>query len=206
MIEIRRLAIVGSAMGLMVTIVIASGCSTQTDSTPPKAEEPVNVTVIDGYALKGDPKSVIEYSGNELIFSGEVIGRDAARRVTNKSGDGGVLDYIYTPFTVKVESVIKGSSLARGQELSIRIIGGQVGSEKTVNEIGASPEQYKAGMKVILFTQPLVDAGDGLMAATPNFTYVDDSAGNVFNLHEPEYKTSRSLFETSASEWVAFNS
>jgi hypothetical protein len=58
-------------------------------------------------------------------------------------------------------------------------------------------------MELILLTQPLVDAGDGLIAATPNFTFVQDRAGTVHNLHDPLQTTNRQAFLDGLASRIA---
>ncbi|WP_212841887.1 hypothetical protein [Catellatospora sp. IY07-71] len=195
-------------VGILVVggVAAALGACAQPPAAPPaESADQVVVTTVSGYELKGDPKSAIEYKGNVLIFSGQVIRHEAPRKVDRATESGGAIKFIYTPVVVKIDKVTKGKGFVPGQEIVVRAIGGQIGNEKTEYEFGPAPEQYQVGMKLVLFTQAPVDAGDSLHAVTPNFTYVEDSAGNVFNLHEPEHKTSKTIFQASLTEWVAFN-
>ena len=179
-----------------------AGC-TGTDSPEIESTGAVDVTNIDGYAPAGDPKSAIEYTGNQLIFTAEVLRHLAPRKVNAKAPSGDAIKYIYTPVEVRVENPVKGTSVKAGDVVIIRAIGGQIGNERTDYKIGPVPGQYKQGQKFVFFTGVGADAGDGVTAITPNFVFAFES-GNVFNLHEPEHKTSETLFFASHNEWVAY--
>jgi hypothetical protein len=191
----------------MVTLVavglVSSACARQ-PAAPSESE--VTVTTIDGFALQGDPKSAIEFSGNDQIFSGTVVGLGSPRKVTTVTPAGDKSSYIYTPVLVEVDQVLKGDRENLGKQVTIRVIGGQVGKERTVSELNPAPAAYRDGMKVVLFTQDFVDAGDGLSAATPNFSYARDEAGNAYNMLNPDLKTGHDSLLMQVSEWVAFNS
>ncbi|MQY03246.1 hypothetical protein [Actinomadura macrotermitis] len=130
------------------------------------------VTTLSGYELSTDVKSATAYTGNELIFTGTVAGpAEQPRRVARTLPGGSKIDYVYTPIPVRVESVRKGTGIKAGQIVRVRALGGSVGGHATVSELGPQASDFRSGLKVTLFTQPLLDAGDGLKAVTPNFSF-----------------------------------
>jgi hypothetical protein len=181
-----RLRLAGSAL---VALGLMTGCA-----QAPQDQYPVVVTTLNGYELKGDPVSAISYSGNTIILYGEVVGYRSPRKVDRVTEAGDGISYIYTPVMVKVMHVHQGDRAMIGKNVAIRAIGGQIGHEKTVSETSPPPEAYQRGMKVYLFTPDFLDAGDGLVAATPNFVYVEDGNGRVYNLHDPEERTHADSF------------
>lgn len=193
--RLDRAGVVLAAAGLMMT-----GCA-----QPPQDKYPIVITTLNGYELQGDPASAISYSGNTNIVSGEVSGHGSPRKVDRVTATGDHVSYIYTPVIVKVTQVYKGERAMIGGTVTVRAIGGQIDREKTVSDTSPPPEAYQRGMKVYLFTPDFVDAGDGLMAVTPNFIYVEDTAGRVYNLHQPEQKTHADSFFMMISEWVAWS-
>jgi hypothetical protein len=202
-----RVRLAGSALALCAVAAggVVAGCDSGTSSSGSREKGSVVVTTVHGYGLTGDPLSAIRYPGNALMLSGVVVGREAPRKVEHTTPAGDVISYIYTPIAVRVERVWKGSGLRPGQQVHVRALGGQLGHEKTVSELGPAPDRYEPGMTLVLFAQPLVDAGDGLVATTPNFTYAQDSTGGVYNLNEPRHRTSRTVFTADLSEWSAFH-
>jgi hypothetical protein len=192
-----------AVLAVAVTGIALAGCQ---DEAGYRAESGLAVTDLDGYELQGDPKSTIEYSGNKLIFFGEVVGQRPPRKADRATPDGDRVAYVYTPITVKVDLVFKGDRGIIGREVAIRVIGGRVGKEKTVTHLNPEPAAYRPGLKLFLFTQDFVDVGDGLSAATPNFSYAVDGAGNAYNMLNPDLKTGKDNFASLITEWVGFNS
>lgn len=192
-----RLRLAGSAL---VAVGLMAGCG-----QAPQDQYPVVVTTLNGYELQGDPASVISYSGNTVILFGEVVGHGSPRKVDRATEAGDHVSYIYTPVRIKVTHTYKGDRAMIGKIVAIRALGGQIGHEKTVSETSPPPEAYHRGMKLYAFTPDFLDAGDGLIAATPNFVYVEDGAGRVYNLQDPEQRTHAGSFFMTISEYVAWN-
>jgi hypothetical protein len=202
-----RLAACVFVVGFVGVVGASAGC-VDGSGAPPEQKVPVAATTapvavmrISGYPLQGDPKSAVEFDGNEAIFTAEVVGREAPRKYERVTETGDVLEYAYTPILVKIGQIFKGSQLKQDGVVTIRILGGQVGNEKWVSDIAPAPEQFADGMKLVLFTGKFRDADDGMGAATPNFTFVEDG-NHVYNLMEPNHRTETTAFLTSISRQV----
>lgn len=185
-------------------VLVAVGLMMTSCAQGPQNNDQTLTTTLSGYELQGDPASAISYGGNTNILSGELTGNGSPRKVDRVTEAGDRIAYIYTPVMVKVTEVYKGDRAMIGTTVAVRALGGQIGREKTVSETSPPPEAYRPGMKVYLFAPDFVDAGDGLVAATPNFTFAEDS-GRVYNLHQPEQKTHTDSFVMMISETVAWS-
>jgi hypothetical protein len=188
-----------------VAVLVAAGLVMTGCARPPQDVYPIVITTLNGYELQGDPVSAISYSGNTNILFGEITSQNSPRKVDRVSESGDRVSYIYTPVMVKVSQVYKGERAMIGKTVAVRALGGQIEHEKTVSETSPPPEAFQVGMKVYLFTPDFVDAGDGLVAATPNFVYAEDNNGRVYNLHEPEQKTHADSFFMMISETIAWS-
>ncbi|MQY03244.1 hypothetical protein [Actinomadura macrotermitis] len=149
------------------------------------------VTTLSGYELDADVKSAAAFSGNDLIFDGTVAGpAEQPRRVVRRLPSGGTIDYVYTPVPVRVDRVRKGKGIAPGQVVRVRALGGTSGSHSTFSSLGPRAAEFGNGLRVTLFTQPQLDAGDGQPAITPNFSfgYTADQK-TVYNLGGEHRKT-----------------
>ncbi|MBW8484407.1 hypothetical protein [Actinomadura parmotrematis] len=173
--QMKRVIIGAGAVALALAATGYAAASTGDGSAAPAASGTAGrrtVTTLDGYELGGDVKSAAAFSGNDLVFDGTVAGpAEPARRVRRTVPGGGRIDYVYTPVPVRVDKVRKGTGVRAGQTVRVRVLGGAVGSYQTVSSLGPRARDLTRGLKVTLFTQPLVDAGDGLKAVTPNFAF-----------------------------------
>lgn len=85
-------------------------------------------------------------------------------------------EYIWTPVTASVDEVLRGADLLGTPELTVRFLGGSK-DRVTVLPSDLDPAPLPAsGARLVLFLNPPVDAGDGLVAATPNHVYTVDGA------------------------------
>ncbi|MCO6007577.1 hypothetical protein NE236_21605 [Actinoallomurus purpureus] len=170
----KRFIIIGgcaavTAFGVGTGYAVVSG-------QPPK---PVTQTTthIDGFELSDDATSAVQFSGNSEVFDAVVNGSGPARHVVRHLAGGSTIDYVYTPIQVRVERVYKGTAVKAGDVVTIRALGGATQTNKTVSELGPAPSSFTPGLRLALFTQPMVDAGDGLRALTPNFSFAYDAKG-----------------------------
>jgi hypothetical protein len=159
-----------------VAAALLSACAVGNGSAAPN----LDVERISVYELGEDPQDAAAFTGNELIFEARVDAVEAAR-VVNVNTDGSGLhsagsakdsvEYIYTPVKITVTRVHKGD-LKDGQALTLRYLGGQVGTKALEMDGVPSIDTYQPGTDLLLFTQEQVDVGDGVQAITPNFAYV----------------------------------
>ncbi|MCO6007602.1 hypothetical protein NE236_21735 [Actinoallomurus purpureus] len=191
----KRFIIIGgcaavTALGLGTGYAVAAGQS------KPAAQTPTVTTRIDGFALADDAASAVKFEGNSEVFDAVVQGAGPARRVVRKFSGGNTIDYVYTPIQVRVERVYKGTAVKAGQVVTIRALGGTTQGHATVSELGAAPSSFTPGLRLALFTQPIVDAGDGLRALTPNFSFAYDGKGQqVRSLKNPAKVSSADVFK-----------
>ena len=184
----KRAIILGSCASVLVLGIGYSAAAQQSSPSKKPASNSASkqiITTIDGYELPGDLASAVAFEGNDLVFSGTVTGTGQARRVVRKIGPDTV-DYVYTPILFKVDSVRRGTGVKAGDTVNLRALGGTVGNHVTRSETGAAPSSYTTGLRLVVFAQPSVNAGDGLTAITPNYTFAYDSTGQrVYNLAAP---------------------
>lgn len=106
-----------------------------------------------------------------LIFEAEVLGSEAPRRVTARAA-GVAVQYAYTPVAVEVVGLPapeRAPGLQVGKQLYLRVLGGSAdGKSGEPVEGGLPASVFQPGLQVLVMAQPLVDVGDGLLAATPN--------------------------------------
>ena len=149
----------------------------------------VEVTTVSGYELPGGYANALEHQGNDAIFT--VIIRDLlpARQFTYKGGDGASKTYIYTPVRADITAVLKPGSgdLQPGQLVTLRVLGGTLAGSRTINEITAGPDLYRAGTTVQIFSQPpFADRDTGEVQYVPNWSFAQSADGkNLANLRDP---------------------
>lgn len=80
--------------------------------------------------------------------------------------------FLWTPVDVKVDRVLRGGELLDGDELTVRILGGTKDGVTVDFSEFEPPAVPDAGTQMLLFLNPPVDAGDGVLAATPNHAYI----------------------------------
>lgn len=148
----------------------------------------VTVSSINGYPLLPDPVSALEFSGNPLVFDAEVVRVGAPRQSRSSMGD-----YIYTPLDVRVTAVHRGA-LTPGSTIVVRALGGRIGDQETVTDLGLPPESFVVGVPLVIFSGEFVDTGDGLSATTPNFAFrytdgfVESLADPTLRMPEAEFR------------------
>lgn len=184
MTNMKRIIIGGcaaAAVALGTGFAVAGPTSTAASPAPAKpTASQGRVITMDGYELGDSAQEAVAFSGNELVFEATVAGAPGKVRKVNRTfADGTKVEYHYTPIPVRVTRVRKGTGIKAGQAVWIRSLGGTLNGETTVSAMSPSASAYHAGQNLVLFTQPLLDAGDGLRAITANFTFVDDSGKGV---------------------------
>jgi hypothetical protein len=188
----KRFIIIGgcaavAALGVGTGYAVAGGQAKPVTQT---------TTQIDGFELSDDAASAVEFSGNSEVFDAVVGSARPARHVVRRLASGSTIDYVYTPIQVRVERVYKGTAVKVGDVVTIRALGGATQTNKTVSDLGPAPSSFTPGLRLALFTQPMVDAGDGLRALTPNFSFAYDSKGQqVRSLKNPAKVSSATLFK-----------
>lgn len=157
----------------------------------------VTTSYLDGYELDPSLTAATAFPGNELVFEAQVLGQDEARKVTAQGAEGR-LTYIYTPVRVQVRKVMKGN-LKPGQTVTLRALGGTVGSERTVSRLSPDLTQYAASRRLVVMAGQPVDAGDGVTAIAPNYLLGFNQAGAVFNVDHPAESLPTAKFATAVA-------
>jgi hypothetical protein len=183
MLKARLLPIMAAGVAAAV-----AGCSSSAPTGQGSPE--VKVNSVSGYELPGGYSSALDHQGNDAIFT--VVVRDLlpAKKFTAKTGgDGTSVAYVYTPVRAEIATVLKPGSgnLRPGQRVTLRVMGGTSGTDRTINEITAGPDLYPAGLTVQIFSQPpFKDPDTGEVQYVPNWSFAQSAdAKNLTNLHEP---------------------
>jgi hypothetical protein len=134
----------------------------------------LTTTYADGYDLDNSPTAAAAFPGNQIIVVAD-IGTALPARWSANAGKVGAMSYIFTPVVVNVVEVLRGAPRLTNGQLTIRKLGGQVGTEAFV--VADVPAGLDPGNRVILFLGDQRDLGDGLDAATPNMAYRLDKTG-----------------------------
>jgi hypothetical protein len=129
----------------------------------------VQTVLVSGSSLADDPRSAIDFPTNELAIVGIVQAHQPTREAHANKPDW----LIYTPVVVSVSEVLFGDAKA-GDTLVVRGLGGRVGKTQFVVEDMPAISDLAIGQRVLLFLLRPLDAGDGLVAQTPNFAYLLD--------------------------------
>lgn len=134
----------------------------------PRPNPPSPATgLIDGYDLPTSPRQALGFGGNDVAFEAKVVSVGAPRTVTPVAS-GGRLTYDYRPVEVAVMAVHKGRTIEVGKRVTVRVIGGESRTSRTVYA-DASPEgTWRAGNRIVVLGRNPIDLGDGVAAVTPN--------------------------------------
>lgn len=175
--------------GLGAVGLVVSGCANQAGpaAAPPKTSAAVIETSLQGFDLDTSPAAMIAFPDNKLIIEGTVRDEGARRVVTPKAA-GGDLWYVYRPVNLVVTAVHRGDAKV-GDVIAVRVIGGEADGHRTVYGHAPEDKTYAVGKKLLVFGAGKLDVGDGVVAVTPNATYVVDGS-EATNSAEPHHKIS----------------
>jgi hypothetical protein len=162
-----------------------------------------------GYELPGGYNDALDHQGNDAVFTAVVRDLMPAKTFVYKAGDGVSQTYVYTPVRVELTSVIKRGTrdLQTGQLVTLRVLGGTTATTRTINEITAGPDRYRAGMTVQVFAQPpFVNPDTGEVQYIPNWSFGQSADHqDLVNLHEPKVTISIGSARLHAQEKAAFS-
>jgi hypothetical protein len=108
----------------------------------------LTTTYADGYDLDNSPTAAAAFPGNQIIVVAD-IGTALPARWSANAGKVGAMSYIFTPVVVNVVEVLRGAPRLTNGQLTIRKLGGQVGTEAFV--VADVPAGLDPGNRVILF-------------------------------------------------------
>jgi hypothetical protein len=149
----------------------------------------VKVNSVSGYELPGGYDNALDHNGNDAIFTAVVRDLMPAKAFTYQVGGVASQTYAYTPVRAEITAVLKPGSgdLQPGQTVTLRVLGGTTASIRTINEITAGPDLYKAGEAVQVFSQPpFIDPDTGEVQYVPNWSFAESADHKTLsNLHEP---------------------
>lgn len=170
---IRKAALVVAGIGLVVGggIALNDGTGQEAKDVPAseQASDGVEETTLQGFELDTSPAAMIAFEDNKLIVEGTV--RDEGeRRVLSPKAAGGDLWYVYRPVHLVVTAVHRGDAKV-GEVVTLRVIGGEAAGRRTVFHDAPPDGTFAAGKKLLVFGVGKLDAGDGVVAVTPNATY-----------------------------------
>lgn len=183
MLKARLLPIMAAGVAAVI-----AGCSSSAPAG--QGNEEVKVNTVSGYELPGGYSSALEHQGNDAIFTVVVRELLPAKKFTAKAGsDDPSVAYVYTPVRAEIATVLKGGTrnLQPGQFVTLRVVGGTSGTDRTINEVTAGPDLYAAGLTVQIFSQPpFVDQGTGEVQYVPNWSFAQSADHkSLTNLQEP---------------------
>lgn len=132
----------------------------------PKSLAPASGS-LDGYDLPASPRQALDFGGNDVAFEAEVVSIGAPRPVTPLAA-GGRLTYHYRPVEVIIKAVHKGAALEAGQRVTVRALGGEGLTNRTIYADASPDGTWRAGERVVVLGPNPIDVGDGVEAVTPN--------------------------------------
>lgn len=121
---------------------------------------PLNRLVVEGTVVEvGEPRWTTR-DGSEPAHL-----RAPSEEARNGSVDG--LSIIVTPVTVKVDDTFENrADVRRSSTIQVAVAGGEIDQVTVISEIGAPPDEYRVGRRVVLF---LHDPHPRTGTYTPNF-------------------------------------
>lgn len=132
----------------------------------PRLTSPANGS-IDGYDLPTSPRQALGFGGNDVAFEAEVVSVGAPRPVTPVAA-GGRLTYHYRPVEVAVTAVHQGSAIKAGKRVTVRALGGESLTGRTVYADASPDGTWRVGNRIVVLGRDPIDVGDGVAAVTPN--------------------------------------
>ncbi len=131
----------------------------------------VTVEMGSSYPIDSSPQGVVASASNNAAIL-RVTVKEVEGPVEYRLSDGTV--FAFVPVSVTVDEVIKGSA-AIGEQIWVRVLGGDVGQTSYVVRDGIAPESFQPGQSLIVFTQEEVTLGD-ISASTVNAAYEVNSS------------------------------
>jgi hypothetical protein len=134
-------------------------------------QRPAELVTVSTYEAADTIEAAAAFVGNELIFEARVIATDAARmtRPTTRPTDD-LPSVAYVPVRVVVTHVHQGE-VRQGEVATLRALGGTVDGTTYLVEGAPSADVYSPGTDLLVFAADMVDTGDGVVAATPNWIF-----------------------------------
>lgn len=168
-----RFAVLVAAL-LAAGVVASAGLSSPAGTTP---AAPVQRILVDGYPLRNDLPTIAAATMNESIVVATVQSVGATRWNTPDHGrpadlgrENAPIYHVSAPVQVRIDRVLAGP-MQPGQTTVVRALGGERDGMAFDFEHFAGPGSFRPGGQVVLFLDRAVDAGDGLVAATPNHAF-----------------------------------
>ena len=144
------------------------------------ASEPGEVISVSGYEPVFDgPEDAIQFVGSPLVVvavttgAGEARwnGPDGRRPTSEELEETGRPEFIWVPIEVRVAQVLRGDTQGR-ENLIVRSLGGRIADTIVDFDALRTLPPLEPGTRLVLFLNEEVDAGDGVLASTPNHVYV----------------------------------
>jgi hypothetical protein len=140
-----------------------------------------------GYELDDTAVEMVRFPDNADIVQGHVLSAGAARWNTQSGtapdpsqGQSG-LYYIYTPMSVAIDAVLKGSDQSAGQVITVRRYGGEV--DGTVLSLeNNSTALLQTSEQVVVFLQAPHELNDGSADRVANAVYSLTPDGMLMNV------------------------
>lgn len=177
-----RVALAGAVAVAAAAVALGMGIGSPAASPVPATQE----VHFGGYPLSKDLPTVAGFPGTRNVVVGTVESVGTARWNTPDLGRpadfgdrtapsrrGGRIYQVSSPLTVRVDRVLFGSMTA-GESMVVRALGGERDGVKFSFETQPPVSFYEPGKQYVFFLARPVDAGDGIVASTPNQAYAVD--------------------------------
>lgn len=145
-----------------------AGCAAAPDQAPATAPKVIEAA---GYRLDTSVAAAVSFPLTRTVFTGVVVGSDAAVHATDVLADGATLDVVYTPLRVRVTSVSRGP-LRAGQTVMLRIMGGTADGVQYVTEDAPALADLPVGAPLLIWGSSMQRVEvEPTQAVTPYFVY-----------------------------------
>ncbi len=129
------------------------------------------------------PEQAVTFSGTPIVVVAVVTGsrearwngKEGHRPTASELASNGRPEFVWVPVDIRITQVLRGD--VDNEALILRSLGGRIGDVTVDFGDNTSLPVLDPGTMLVLFLNPPVDAGDGLIASTPNHVYIVE--GNV---------------------------
>lgn len=202
----RRTRAAATFVAVPAVLFTSYGCG----SKSPGADSPntVSTQTVSGYGVSPRYASALDFSGNDSIFTVRIVSLGPPAVSMPISADDSTT-YVFTPISATVLSVLKSGNtrgVRAGDNVTLRILGGEAAVKRTINDITAGPDSYHPGDVVQIFaSSPYSDPQTGALQYVPNWSFqLSGDGSKLTNLAETGTILDKSSADLLAQEKAAW--
>lgn len=162
-----------AAAATLAALLSAAGCDSHPSAAGSKSSQ-LHTDVVSGYEFSPSYASALDFTGNDSIFAVRVDG-SGQPALSAPISAASHHRYVYTPITATVVAVLKAGEAPKvqvGKTVTLRILGGETATERTINDMTAGPDSYQTGSVIQIFaSKPHVDPTTRSLQYVPNWSF-----------------------------------